>query len=203
MGPTDPTTTDPITADPVTADPVTTGPLVVLVGPPGSGKSSVGAALARLTGTPLRDTDTDIETRAGTTIAEIFTGRGEPAFRELEEQAVADALAEHPGVLALGGGAVLSARTRARLAGHPVAYLSVSATTGVQRVGLASHRPLMVGVNPRATYRALLADRVPLYREVARWEFATDTESVADLARAVADAVALPATPTPAEGQHR
>lgn len=174
------------------AEATPTGPVVVLVGPPGSGKSSVGAALASSIGAPLRDTDADIEAAAGCTIAEIFTGRGEPEFRRLEEQAVADALDSHAGVLALGGGAVLSTRTRARLTGRPVAYLSVSATTGVQRVGLATNRPLMVGVNPRATYRALLADRVPLYREVARWEFATDTRTVSEVARAIVDALGLP-----------
>ena len=190
------------------------GPVVVLVGPPGSGKSSVGAALSRLTGLPLRDTDADIETLAGCTIAEIFTGQGEPAFRALEEQAVATGLAEHRGVLALGGGAVLSAATRARLVDHPVAYLSVGATAGVHRVGLASHRPLMVGINPRATYRALLADRVPLYREVARWEIETDTRTVRVVAREIAVAAGLlptdpadpagdPLSPTHEEGTPR
>ncbi len=86
------------------------GPVVVLVGPPGAGKSAVAVELARLLGVSARRTDADVEAAAGASVGEIFVDQGEAAFRELERAAVARALAEHRGVLALGGGAVLDPR---------------------------------------------------------------------------------------------
>lgn len=161
------------------------GPVVVLVGPPGAGKSSVGSAVARMTGLSLRDTDSDIEVLAGKSIPDIFLEDGETHFRELERAAVATALAEHAGVLALGGGAVMAPDTRALLAGSPVVFLNLSMATGVRRTGLGANRPLLVGVNPRATYKALLDARMAWYREVARHEVQTDQLSVADVARTI------------------
>ena len=161
------------------------GPAVVLIGPPGSGKSSVAAALGSYTGLPVRDTDADVEVAAGRTISDIFTQEGEAVFRELESTAVAAALDEHRGVLALGGGAVLNPDTRQRLAGHPVVFLSVSMPVGVRRTGLAANRPLLVGVNPRATYKALLEARLPVYREVAVLEIDTDDLSVDQVAQVI------------------
>src|SRR5688572_30520256 len=112
-------------------------PRVVLIGPPGSGKTTIGTALARRLGLPLRDTDADAEAAAGKPIGEIFVDDGEERFRELEHRAVRAALAEHEGVLALGGGAVLSADTQRLLAGHTVVYLRVGLSEAVKRVGLA------------------------------------------------------------------
>jgi shikimate kinase len=149
----------------------------VIVGPPGSGKSTVGPLLANQFGVEFRDTDEDIVARAGKSISDIFTEDGEPAFREKEEQAIVVALAEHDGVLSLGGGAVLNAATRARLSGHTVIFLNVGMAEGVQRTGLSSARPLLTGVNPRATYKALLDARLPIYREVATAEVDTDKRS--------------------------
>lgn len=166
-------------------------PAVVLVGPPGSGKTSVGAAIARLTGLPLRDVDADVEKEAGKSISEIFIEDGEPHFRELERYAVRAGLEEHPGVLSLGGGAVLAAETRTALAGHAVVFLTLSMATGVRRTGLASNRPLLAGLNPRATYKALLEARLPLYREVARYEFGTDHLSVTEVARMIVEKLEL------------
>ena len=167
------------------------GPAVVLIGPPGAGKSSVGAAIARLTGLPLRDTDADVEAVAGKTIAEIFVEDGEVAFRALERAAVAAALADHSGVLALGGGAVLAPETRELLAGHPVVFLNLSMHTGVRRTGLGASRPLLAGVNPRATYKALLDARLDLYRQSAQLEIDTDEQGVTDVARLVVDRLDL------------
>ncbi len=165
--------------------PDTSRPVVVLVGPPGAGKSTVGALLARRLGVTLRDVDADIEAIAGKTIGDIFTTDGEDVFRELERSAVARALAEHEGVVALGGGAVLAQETRSRLAGHRVVFLSVGATEGVRRTGLSSARPLLAGVNPRATFKALLQARLPLYREVAVDEVDTDRREPGEVAQVV------------------
>ncbi|MEJ2870180.1 shikimate kinase [Actinomycetospora sp. OC33-EN08] len=160
-------------------------PAVVLVGPPGAGKSTVGHLLAHRWGVAFADTDALVESRAGRVIADIFTTDGEPVFRALEQETVAEALAAHDGVLALGGGAVLAEATQQALAGHPVVLLSVGLAAGVRRTGLSTARPLLAGVNPRATFAALLAERLPVYRAVATHEVATD-----DLApEAVADAV--------------
>ena len=149
-------------------------PCIVVAGPPGSGKSTVGPLLADRLGVAFRDNDDEIVLRSGRTISDIFTTDGEPAFRALEESTIAEALAEHEGVLSVGGGAVLAPGTRKRLRGHQVVFLNVGFPTGVQRVGLSTARPLLAGVNPRATYKSLLDARLPVYREVATIEVATD-----------------------------
>jgi shikimate kinase len=161
------------------------GPVVVLVGAMGAGKTSVARALARKLQLPVRDTDHDVEAAAGRSISDIFVTDGEAAFRALEAAAVAAALAGHRGILALGGGAVLSEETRALLAGHPVVHLRVSMPQGVRRTGLNAARPLLAGVNPRATYKALLEARLPIYRGVAAVEVDTDDRSVDEVADAV------------------
>ncbi|MDN5860546.1 MAG: shikimate kinase, partial [Pseudonocardia sp.] len=164
-------------------------PTLVLVGPPGSGKSTVGRVLARRLGVPFVDTDELIVARAGKPIADVFVEDGEPAFRELERQVVARALTEADGVLALGGGAVLAAETRERLGGHRVVALGVGLADGVRRTGLSKARPLLSGVNPRATYKALLDARAPLYREVATVEIDTTGRSLHQVVRAVLEAI--------------
>ncbi|MEU9106478.1 shikimate kinase [Streptomyces xanthophaeus] len=169
---------------------MTRGPLVVLVGPMGSGKSTVGALLAGRLGVPYRDTDADIVAAQGREIADIFVDDGEPYFRELERKAVSAAVAEHTGVLALGGGAVLDADTRALLAGLPVAYLSMDVEEAVRRVGLGAARPLLA-VNPRRQWRELMEARRPLYTEVARVVVATDDRTPEEVAQAVLDALEL------------
>lgn len=167
-----------------------TGPLVVLVGPMGSGKSTVGGLLAERLGVPYRDTDADIVAATGREISDLFVDEGEPYFRELERRAVADALAGHTGVLALGGGAVLDEGTRALLAGLPVAYLSMDVEEAVRRVGLGAARPLLA-VNPRRQWRELMDARRHLYTEVARVVVATDDRTPAEVAQAVLDALEL------------
>ncbi len=169
---------------------MTAGPLVVLVGPMGSGKSTVGALLAERLGVPYRDTDADIVSAQGREISDIFVDEGEPYFRALERQAVAAAVAGHTGVLALGGGAVLDEGTRELLAGLPVAYLSMDVEEAVRRVGLGAARPLLA-VNPRRQWRELMDARRPLYTEVARVVVATDDRTPEEVAQAVLDALEL------------
>jgi shikimate kinase len=160
----------------------------VLVGPPGAGKTTVGTLLASCLGVPFRDVDADIEALAGKGIPEIFFDDGEDHFRKLERAAVAAALSSFDGVLALGGGAILAADTRALLAGHTVVYLSVELSDAVSRVGLGAGRPLLA-VNPRATLKYLLDQRRPLYESVASITVPTDgrapEEIAADLATAL------------------
>jgi len=167
-----------------------TGPLLVLVGPPASGKTTVGTALAALLGVEFRDTDADIEDVAGTTVADLFVQYGEPHFRALEEQAVSRALAEHDGVLALGGGAVTSEASRALLVAHArdggtVVWLDVDLPSAAKRVGLSRDRPIL-GVNPRAMLRQMLEARAPLYAEVSTATVATGGREPDDVVAEVA-----------------
>ncbi|MCX4552226.1 3-dehydroquinate synthase [Streptomyces sp. NBC_01387] len=170
------------------------GPLVVLVGPMGVGKSTVGELLAERLGVVYRDTDADIVAAEGRTIADIFVDEGEDHFRALERAAVADAVAGHTGVLSLGGGAILDAATRELLAGQPVVYLSMDVDEAVKRVGLNTARPLLA-VNPRRQWRELMEARRPLYTEVARASVATDDRSPEEVVQAVLDALELPEPP--------
>jgi shikimate kinase len=150
-----------------------TGPAAILIGPPGAGKSTVGPLLAGLLGVEFLDADAAIEARAGKPVSDIFVEDGEPAFRDLERAAVADAVAAHPGVLALGGGAVLDPGTQALLAGQRVIYLETGFAAAAKRVGLDTPRPLLLG-NPRAQLRALLEQRLPVYRRLAWLTVSTD-----------------------------
>jgi shikimate kinase len=150
-----------------------TAPRIVLVGPPGAGKTTVGRLLAERLGVSFRDTDADVEQSQGKSVADVFYDDGEERFRELERAAVATALAEHQGVLSLGGGAVLAPETRSLLAGHRVVFLNVGLGSAAKRVGLARDRPVLA-LNPRASLHLLLEERLPLYREVAVWEVPTD-----------------------------
>ncbi|WP_369202024.1 shikimate kinase [Streptomyces sp. PU-14G] len=169
------------------------GPAVVLVGPMGAGKSTVGALLAARLGVTCRDTDQDIVEAAGKPISEIFLDEGEPHFRELERAAVRTALAEHTGVLALGGGAVLADETRALLAGQPVAFLEMGVSEAVKRVGLDAARPLLM-INPRQQWRTLMEERRPLYTEVARVVVSTQDRTPEQVADEILAALQLPST---------
>ena len=167
---------------------MTAGPRVVLVGPMGSGKTTVGRLLASAWGVTFRDTDHDVETAEGRPISEIFVDDGEQHFRTLERAAVAEALASHDGVLALGGGAVLDPATRAALEDHLVVFLHVGLSDAVKRVGLGTARPLLLG-NVRARVKALLDERLPVYREVATITVETDGRTAAEVADEVRAAV--------------
>jgi shikimate kinase len=155
--------------------------VIVLIGPMGSGKTTVGGLVAARLGTAVRDTDHDVEATAGREISEIFVDDGEAVFRALERAAVAEALATHDGVLALGGGAVLDPGTRDLLAGHDVVFLRVGLSDAVKRVGLGTSRPLLLG-NVRGRIKALLDERTPIYESVATLVVETDGREPHDVA---------------------
>jgi shikimate kinase len=159
-----------------------TGPIVVLVGAPGAGKTTVGTLLAKRLSVPFRDTDADIVAVAGKPVGDIFLDDGEDAFRALERDAVRAALTEHEGVLALGGGAILAEETRDLLRDKefPVIHLVVGISDAVERVGLGRSRPVLA-LNPRGSLLKLLQARTPLYEDVATAAVSTDGRPVEDV----------------------
>jgi shikimate kinase len=164
-------------------------PRVVLVGPMGAGKSTVGRLLAERWGVAFRDTDDDVEQADGRSISDIFVDSGEEHFRALERAAVARAVAEHDGVLAVGGGAVMREETRAVLDGQRVVFLRVGLADAAARVGLGTSRPLLLG-NVRGTMKTLLDERTPVYEAVATTVVDTDGRTPDEVADAVAEALA-------------
>jgi shikimate kinase len=166
------------------------GPVAVLIGPPGSGKSAVGALLAARLGVGFRDTDADVGAAAGKPVGDIFIEDGEQAFRELEREAAASALREHEGVVALGSGAVLDEGVQQALRGRgsPVVYLAAGFGTIARRVGLDRPRVVVPG-NPRGRLRAMLDERAPLYERLATVTVDTDGFAPEEIAEQIARAV--------------
>ncbi len=156
-------------------------PRVVLVGPPGSGKSTVGGVLAKLLGVTLHDTDSAVEAEQGRTVSDVFVEDGEPAFRALERAEVARALAEENGVLALGGGAPMDRDTERLLLGQTVVFLDVGIADASKRVGFDQSRPLLA-VNPRASWVRLMNERRPVYERVATHRVDTAGRTPEDVA---------------------
>jgi shikimate kinase len=175
------------------------GPVAVLIGPPGAGKSTVGPLLAALIGAEFAETDALVEDAAGKPVSDIFIADGEPAFRAMERTAVAQALDHHPGIVALGGGAVMDPQTRQRLAGHRVVYLRTGFAAAVRRVGLDAPRPLLLG-NPRARMRELLDERLPVYEELAAITVVTDDREPQEIADEIAAAISARIAAAAGEG---
>jgi len=169
-------------------------PPVVLIGAPGAGKTTVGAALAARLGVGFTDTDAIVEAAAGKPVSDIFVTDGEPEFRRLERAAVAAALAPGTGaaagIVGLGGGAVMDEETQARLAGRRVVYLETGFAELAKRVGLDRARPLLIGTNPRAQLKALLEQRLPVYGRLAWLTVSTDGREPDEIAAEIAAAIA-------------
>ena len=185
--------------EPTSTGPARNGsPVAILIGPPGAGKTTVGALLAQRLGVSFTDTDTEIEAAAGKPVGDIFVEDGEPAFRELERAAVAEALTSSDGVVAVGGGAVLDPNTQRRLAGQAVIYLETGFAAAAKRVGLSQARPLLIGTNPRATLKALLDQRLPIYASLAQLIIATDDQEPEQIAAEIATHLAAGSASTTA-----
>jgi shikimate kinase len=161
---------------------------VVLIGPPGAGKSAVGPLLADRLGVEFRDTDAEVGAAAGKPVSDIFIESGEEAFRELERSAVTTALGalrSRGGVLALGSGAVLDSGVQSLIEGLPVVYLSADFGTVVRRVGLDRPRVVVPG-NPRGRLRTMLGERDAIYQQLAAITVPTDDLDPGELADQIA-----------------
>ena len=178
-------------------------PKAVLVGMPGSGKSTIGRRLAKVMGVPLLDTDVQIVETTGRTVADIFQSDGEQEFRRIEEDVVRAALSEHDGIVSLGGGAITSAGVREALAGHTVVYLEIGAAEGIRRTTGGAVRPLLAGGDPAERYRKLMSERVPLYRRAATMRVNTNRRNPAAVVRYLATRLENPGAAKPARRRRR
>jgi len=170
-------------------------PKAVLMGMPGSGKSTIGRRLAKAMGLTLLDTDIKIVETTGRAIADIFTNDGEKEFRRIEEEVVRAALAEHDGIVSLGGGAITSPGVQQALAGHTVIFLEISAAEGIRRTTGGTVRPLLAGPDPAARYRTLMSERVPLYRRVATMRVNTNRRNPGAVVRHIVERLENPNAP--------
>lgn len=156
--------------------------MIVLVGLPGSGKSTIGRQLARRLGVPFADSDHVIEQQLGCSIREFFEREGEDRFRDIEEEVIDTLTANHPGVLATGGGAVLRPRNRVNLRERTkVVYLRSSPEEVFRRLRHDSNRPLLQVKDPLGRLREIYATRDPLYREAAHFVIETGRPTVSTL----------------------
>ena len=154
--------------------------LLVLVGVPGAGKTTIGKELASQTGVDFFDSDEEIVERTGSSVSHLFIEKGEPFFRQIERQVVSEGLKRSDGVYALGGGAVLDRATRELLKGVNVCWLKVSAPVAAKRVGLDQPRPVLMG-NVRSQMVKLLNEREPFYKEVATFSVDTDEKAPSEV----------------------
>jgi len=178
---------------------------IILIGLPGSGKSTIGRHLARRLGVPFADSDQMIEHQLGCTIREFFEREGEERFRDIEEVVIEKLTAEHEGVIATGGGAVLRPKNRAHLRSRTqVVYLRSSPEEVFRRLRHDTNRPLLQVKDPLGRLRDLYAIRDPLYRETAHYVIETGRPSVSTLVNMIlmqlelAGVVQPPATPSTA-----
>jgi shikimate kinase len=179
-------------------------PKAVLIGLPGSGKSTIGRRLAKSLGVVLLDTDAAIEQTTGRTIADIFANDGEKEFRRIEEEIIREALGTHDGVLSLGGGAITSPGVREALSGHTVVYLEISAAEGVRRTGGSTVRPLLAGGDRAEKFRALMTQRVPMYRRAATIRVNTNRRNPGAVVRYIVSQLENPcASKTPPRPRRR
>ena len=161
-------------------------PNLIIIGPPGAGKSSVGRQLGKVMQIPFSDTDKIIEERAGKKIAEIFLEDGEPIFREIEREVVLAEIAKEDGILALGGGSILDSEVDKELSKlkSRVIYLEVSISNAAPRVGFNKDRPLLA-VNPRQQWMALMEKRRPIYERLAGHKVSTDNKKPSEVVKEI------------------
>ena len=162
-------------------------PRVILIGPPGAGKSSVAKALAKTSALPVIDTDAEVEKMAGKKISDIFVDDGEATFRKYESEAVLTAITSSNAIVSLGGGAVMTPEISKALENSrtPIIYLEVSISQAAPRVGFNKDRPMLL-VNPRQQWLALMEVRKPIYEKLATRTFSTDSKKPSEVAKSIA-----------------
>ena len=161
---------------------------IVLIGPPGAGKSSIGKALAKELNLNFIDSDSEIEKISHKKISEIFIEDGEPAFRLLEVDVVRKVLADFEGVISLGGGAPINPEIQEVLgrANYPVIFIDVSIAQAAIRIGFNKDRPLLL-VNPRQQWISLMNDRRPIYEKLASQTISSDNRKPHEVAKQISD----------------
>ena len=161
---------------------------VVLIGPPGAGKSSIGRALAKELSMAFTDTDTEIEKITQKKISEIFVDDGEPAFRKIEIDVVDKILSDSSGVIALGGGAPINLQIKNILekADFPIIFIDVSISQAATRIGFNRDRPLLL-INPRQQWMNLMSDRRPIYEKLATDIVSSDSHKPAEVAKIISE----------------
>jgi shikimate kinase len=159
---------------------------IIFIGPPGSGKSSVGKEVAAMLKLSHIDTDQLIEEKSGKRISDIFLDDGEPAFRRMEREIVLEVLQQDNCVISLGGGSVIDSEVADKLRVEPnVIHLEVSISNAAPRVGFNAERPLLVA-NPRQQWLKLMEDRKPIYEGLGRKRISTDNRKPREIAREIA-----------------
>jgi len=163
---------------------------IVLIGPPGAGKSSIGRALAKELLLAFMDSDGEIEKSAGKKISEIFVDDGEPHFRALEVEKVKELLQEFEGVISLGGGAPINSEISQILgaASYPVIFIDVSIAQAATRIGFNKDRPLLL-INPRQQWMNLMSERRPIYEKLATDTVSSDSKKPHEVAKIIVEKI--------------
>ena len=153
-------------------------PRVILIGPMGSGKTTIGSLLAGKLGLSFRDTDHLIEEQEGKTVSQIFLDQGEDAFRAIEKRVLREELLTDGTVLSLGGGAPISidAQSALRAIASHIIFLDISLSTVAPRIGFNRDRPLLLN-NPRGQWQTLMEARRPIYEAIADATINVDDKS--------------------------
>ena len=163
---------------------------IVLIGPPGAGKTSIGKALSKELELAFIDSDAEIERISGKTISEIFVDQGEAVFRKTEVETVTRILAEFEGVAALGGGAPINPEIQKVLLNseYPVIFIDVSISQAANRIGFNKDRPLLM-INPRQQWLHLMSERRPIYEKLATITVSSDNSKPAEVAKTITDKI--------------
>ena len=161
---------------------------VVLIGPPGAGKSTIGKALAKEIATEFIDSDSEIERITGKKISDIFVEEGEAVFRKTEVEVVTALLDGFEGVIALGGGAPINTQIQEALTGveYPVIFIDVSISQAANRIGFNKDRPLLL-INPRQQWMNLMSERRPIYEKLASQTVNSDSQKPHEVAQLISD----------------